>query len=283
MRHAIPRRDFLATSALVAGAALLGARPGLAKDERPEFGGFSIGIQSYSLRGYKVDEAIQHAKDLGFKHLEFFDGHFNVNSSAEEIDAMKEKMASLDLKMLGHGVNSFGKDHEANRKIFEFAKRAGIRNISAYPSADAFESLDQLVAEYDIRIAIHNHGPNSGYSKIVDVLNAVKDHHKHIGACADLGHFIRSGEDPVEAIRLLGDRLFGIHLKDFAEQKEQTRGVILGQGHLHVDGVFQALRMVNFPADGCLSLEYEERPENPLDDLKECLAIAQEAAEKAAA
>jgi sugar phosphate isomerase/epimerase len=283
MRHAIPRRNFLATSALAAGAAMWGARPALAKDEAPEFGGFLIGIQSYSLRGYKVDEAIQHAKDLGFKHLEFFDGHFSVNSSAEEIDAMKQKMASLDLKMLGHGVNSFGKDHEANRKIFEFAKRAGIRNISAYPSADAFESLDKLVAEYDIRIAIHNHGPNSGYSKIVDVLNAVKDHHKHIGACADLGHFIRSGEDPVEAIRLLGDRLFGIHLKDFAEQKDQTRGVILGQGHLNVDGVFQALRMVNFPADGCLSLEYEERPENPLDDLKECLAIAQEAAKKAAA
>jgi len=139
------------------------------------------------------------------------------------------------------------------------------------------------VAEFDIRIAIHNHGPNARYDKIVDVLRAVESHDPRIGACADLGHYIRSGEDPVEAIRLFGDRLFGIHLKDFAEQQENTRGVILGAGHLDVEGVFRALKQVNFPADGCLSLEYEENPDNPLDDVRQCYAIAKEASEKALA
>jgi sugar phosphate isomerase/epimerase len=155
--------------------------------------------------------------------------------------------------------------------------------LSADPTPDSFDSLDKLVAEYDIRIAIHNHGPSARYDKVVDVLKAVENHHPLIGACADLGHYIRSGEDPVEVIRLLKGRLFGIHLKDFAEQKADTKGVIIGRGHLNVDGVFLALRQVEFPIDGCLSLEYEENPEDPLADIRECLAIATEAAHKASA
>src|SRR5205823_903548 len=129
--------------------------------------------------------------------------------------------------------------------------------------------------------AIHNHGPGARYDKISDVLNAIKGHHPSIGACADLGHYIRSGEDPVRAINLFKGRLYGVHLKDFAEQKAKTRGVILGRGHLKVDEVFRSLRKVEFPSDGCLSLEYEEKPQDPIDDIKQCLAIAFEAARKA--
>jgi sugar phosphate isomerase/epimerase len=184
--------------------------------------------------------------------------------------------------MMGHGVNPFTSDHEANRRWFEFAKKAGIKNLSADPHEDAFDSLDKLCEEYQIRIAIHNHGPGARYDKVADVLNAVRGHHPMIGACADLGHYIRSGEDPVRAINLFEGRLFGIHLKDFAEQKEKTEGVIIGQGHLDVVGVFKALGKVNFPADGCLALEYEEHPEDPLADVKQCLAVADEAARKAA-
>ena len=103
-----------------------------------------------------------------------------------------------------------------------------------------------------------------------------------IGACADLGHYIRSAEDPVRAINLFEGRLYGIHLKDFAEQKSRTKGVILGKGHLDVVGVFKALRKVNFPADGCLSLEYEESPKDPVAEIRECLAVASEAAKQSA-
>jgi sugar phosphate isomerase/epimerase len=115
------------------------------------------------------------------------------------------------------------------------------------------------------------------------VLSAIKDHNPKIGACADLGHYIRSGEDPVRVINLLEGRLYGIHLKDFAEQKGDTKGVILGQGHLDVVGVFKALKKVDFPADGCLSLEYEENPKNPLADVQACLEAASEGAQKAMA
>jgi sugar phosphate isomerase/epimerase len=194
---------------------------------------------------------------------------------------MKKKFAELDLTCLGYGVSKFTKDHEANRKLFEFARKVGIRNLTADPDSGSFDSLDKLVSEFDIRIAIHNHGPSHRYNKVTDVLNAIRDHDPKIGACADLGHYIRSGEDPVEVIRLLKGRLYGVHLKDFAEKKEKTEGVILGKGHLDVPGVFRALAQVDFPADGSLSLEYEENKDNPLADIRECLAIARSAAKTA--
>jgi sugar phosphate isomerase/epimerase len=269
--------------AAAGAAALVGAgRFARAADKSNDYGGFDLGMQSYSLRAFPIDEALAEINKLGLTSVELFDAHFSSTSSDADIEAMKSKTRSLGIKMMGHGVNRFGPDHEANRRWFVFAKKAGIKNISADPSEDAFDSLDKLCDEFGIRIAIHNHGPGARYDKIADVLNAVRGHHPSIGACADLGHYIRSGEDPVRAINLFEGRLYGIHLKDFAEQKAKTHGVILGKGHLDVVGVFKALRQVNFPADGCLSLEYEENPKAPLADIKECLAAASEGAKQAA-
>ncbi|WDI43956.1 sugar phosphate isomerase/epimerase family protein [Bremerella sp. P1] len=278
----LSRRQFLAAASAAIAATAIPVRSSWAKYDPDRFPGFKVGLQSYSLRGFDVDKAINTAGELGCAHLEFYGGHFSPGSSADDIAAMKKKMADHGMVMLGHGVHGFSKDHAKNEALFKFAKAAGIKNLSADPSPDAFESLNKLVDKYDVRIAIHNHGPSHRYNTALDVLNAVKDHDPRIGACADLGHYIRSGEDPVEVIRLLKGRLFGIHLKDFAEQKERTKGVILGEGHLDVVGVFRALKQVDFPADGCLSLEYEENPKDPTEDIRQCLAIASEACKAAA-
>lgn len=275
------RRKFLGTAC--AAAAVIGTRRLVrAGDPSSAYGGFNMGMQSYSLRGFDVDRALVEINKLGLHSVELFDAHFPVQSTDAQIEAMKKKTKALGIQMLGHGVDRFTKDHEANRRLFEFAKKAGIRNLSADPSEDSFDSLDKLCEEYQIRIAIHNHGPRARYDKIADVLNAIRGRHPLIGACADLGHYIRTAEDPVRAIHLFEGRLYGIHLKDFAEQKDKAQGVILGKGHLDVVGVFQALRKVQFPADGCLSLEYEENPQDPLGEVRECLAVASEAAQKAA-
>ncbi len=276
----ISRRRLLAAGAGAAALSAIGWPRAARADSKP---GFVLGIQSYSLRSFPVDKALDDIKELGLHTVEFFEAHLSVGSTQEQIDQMKEKLAKRDIKLLAHGVNGFGKDHEANRRVFEFAKKAGIRNISADPSPDAFDSLDKLVEEYDVRIAIHNHGPGARYNKVEDVLKAIQGHDKRIGACADLGHYIRSGEDPVNVIRLLEGRLYGIHLKDFDAQKGDAKGVILGKGHLDVLEVFKALKKVNFPADGALSIEYEEHADNPMPDLRECVAIAREAEKKAAA
>jgi inosose dehydratase len=270
------RRSFLAAGA-VAGAAALAPRVP-ARAQAPA--GLNLGIQLYSLRGYKVDEALRHARDLGFKFVEFYSGMFPLDATPEAIAAMKKNLADLGLTISAHGVNRFTKDDAANRKMFDFAKAAGIRNFSADPDPDSFESLDRLVKEYDIRVGIHNHGPTHRYNKAVDVLRAVEKWDPRIGACADLGHYIRSGEKPTEVIRVLKGRLSGVHLKDFAEMQDKTKGVILGKGHMDVPAVMEALAAARFPADGALSIEYEENPQNPLADIRQCADAARAAIAK---
>ena len=264
----LSRRDLLSAATAIAAASSL---PGAARAADHDL---NLGIQLYSLRGYPVDEALRHAREIGFRYVEFWPGIFPLNSTPEQIAAMNKKLADLGLTISAHGVNGFGADAAANRKVFEFAKAAGIRILGADPAPEAFASLDELVKEFDIRIAIHNHGPKHRYNKVLDVLRAIEKHDERIGACADLGHFIRSGENPVEVIRLLKGRLYGIHLKDFQDQQEKTKGVILGKGHLDVPAVFAALEQVKFPADGALSLEYEENPKDPLADIRACFEVA---------
>ena len=236
-----------------------------------------LGIQLYSLRNFALNTALQHAKDLGFEQVEFYGGMFPVDSSDEKIAEIVGKVKSLGLTISSHGVNPFGKDFAANRRIFEFAKKVGLKTITAGPSPDSMDNLNDLVKEFNIRIAIHNHGPKDRFNKVADLLKAIEGRDERIGACADLGHYIRSGEKPVEVIRSLQGRLFGIHLKDFATMEEKAKGVLLGEGHLQCDAVFDALVKAKFPADGALSLEYEENPDNPIEDIRKCVATAKKA------
>lgn len=279
------RRRFLAlTSAAALGATFFDAprvleAAGLAKHKDP-FGGFPMGAQSYSLRNYHTLEAVRHLQGMGLHFVEFFRKHLDPAATQGQINETKTLLAEADIALAAHGVNSFTKNHEANRKVFEFAKRAGIRNITANPQPDAFDSLDKLVAEFDVRIAIHNHGPGSLYDTIASVARAVKGRHKLIGACVDTGHFIRSKEDPVKAVMELGPRVFGVHIKDEAKREKKSHNVIIGSGHLDLVGLFKALREVKFPADGALSLEYEANPANPIDDMKQCLEAARAAIAK---
>ena len=272
------RRSFLAGLVGSAGLGAVALSPmAQLMAQEAKAAGLKLGIQIYSLRGFPVEVALDHTKNLGFEEVEFFSGMFPLSASDEEIKKMVDKVKGLGLRISAHGVNGFTKDADANRKVFEFAKKAGIKNISAAPTPDSMDSLNDLVKEYDIRIAIHNHGPSDRFNKVVDVLRAIEGRDPRIGACADLGHFIRSGEKPVEVIRALAGRLYGIHLKDFAEMKENTRGVILGQGHLDCDALIQA----KFPADGAMSLEYEENPKDPIEDIRQCVATAKAALSKA--
>ncbi len=276
----INRRRFTAlasATAIVAGAAKFA--PTLQAAGKHSL---RLGIQLYSLRGFEknLDTALRHAKDLGFEQVEFYGGMLPIDASHETISEVKDKVAGLGMSISAHGVNRFGKDSTTNRKLFEFAKAAGIPTITADPDPESFANLDELVKEFNIRIAIHNHGPTSRYNKVVDVLRAIENHDVRIGACADLGHYIRSGERPTEVVRALKGRLYGVHLKDFAEMTNKTKGVILGKGHLDVAGVFAALVEVGFPADGALSLEYEENPKDPIAEIRECVTVAKNALSK---
>ncbi len=271
----LSRRQFLGAAAAASGAALLAqpARAGAAD----RFGGLPIGVQSFSFRKFSLPETIRHTQGLGLHYVEFCQLHIKPDASHEQLAQLRDTLRGANITMNAFGVQSFGGDHEANRKVFEFAKRAGIRNITANPEAAAFGSLEQLVEEYNIRICIHNHGPGALYDKLESVTRAVQDRHPLLGACVDTGHVLRSGQDPVEWVRTLGPRVFALHIKDVAEKQARTHNVVLGQGHLDVASLFRTLGEIKFPADGCISLEYESNPMNPVDDMKQCLNVAEKA------
>lgn len=270
------RRAFLAASAATCGAVALGRVAG-AKEPLP----LTLGIQMYSLRSFPVDKALDMVKELGLTRVEFYPQMLPVTDDAEKIAAFRKNLADRGLVLSGYGVNGFGKNADANRKVFEFAKAIGTSIILADPAPDSFESLDKLVKEFDMRIAIHNHGPTHRYNKVLDVVSAIEKYDRRIGACADFGHYLRSGERPLDVIRALEGRLYGVHLKDHAEMKANAKGVILGKGLIDVPAVMKALVDTGFPADGSLSLEYEENAGNPLADLKECVAAARAALDQA--
>jgi inosose dehydratase len=283
MFASLSRRRFMAVSAAAGGAMSLGISHLLDGQEKDPWGGFPIGVQSYSLRKFKLDEAVRHLQGMGVRYVEFAGTHLSPGASDAEINDALALLKRAGLKVSAHGVNRFTNDHDANRKLFEFARRIGARTITADPNPDSFDSLDKLVAEFDIRIAIHNHGPTHRYNKVQSVVSAIKDHDKRIGACVDCGHYLRSGEDPVKCVLTLGDRVHGVHMKDEAEMNTpKSANVVIGKGHLDVVGLFRALRQVKFPSDGALSLEYEANPDNPIDDMKACLQVAKDAIAKAA-
>ena len=260
----------------------MGQRRLMAAPKRDRFDGWPIGIQSFSLRRFNLDESIRHMQGLGIHFVEFYRKHVPIESTQLQLSELERKLKSSNIKMSSHGVNKFTSDHEANRLIFEFAKRAGLKNITANPTPDAFDSLERLVAEFDIRICIHNHGPGAPYDKIDDVVKAVKDRDPRIGSCVDTGHFIRSKEDPIEAVTRLSNRVFALHIKDEEKQEKKSRNVIIGNGFLDVTKLFQTLKKVNFPADGSISLEYEANADNPIDDIQQCLTVAEESIAKTA-
>jgi sugar phosphate isomerase/epimerase len=289
----LSRRAFLRSTA--AAATATAALPAVteAGDPKPKdpFGGFAVGLQSYTLREFKqLDQVLQRIRDLGLHFVEFYSGHVPLNSTEAQIKAVRNLCFEHDITPIAFGVERFTKDHDANRRIFEFARRLGVRYLSADPDPESFDSLDRLVAEFDIRIAIHPHGPVGAkqlhrWFSAERILKAVRDHDRRIGTCLDTGHLIRSAQppfneklDPAGQIRAMGARNFGLHLKD--HDNETRRDVVYGKGSLDVLSVLRALREVKF--QGYISIEYEANPENPIQDVRACLDVFRETVRKLA-
>ena len=234
-----------------------------------------MGVQSYSMRKMGLEAMLQATRSLELDAIEAFMAHLPYFSPREQWDGLKRTVSQSGVEVLAYGVVSFGADEQAARTIFEFAKAMGIPVITADPAPESFGYLARLCQEYRIRVAIHNHGPNTRYDTIRTVEDAMRGQPDWIGACIDTAHFLRSGEDPVAAARRFGKRVHAVHLKDV---KDRTRYTLLGAGDLDLVGFLRVLRRSGFK--GCLALEYEEKPDDPLPDLRACLQAIQGALRK---
>ncbi|MFP4055662.1 MAG: sugar phosphate isomerase/epimerase family protein [Candidatus Brocadiia bacterium] len=226
-----------------------------------------LGVQSYSFRKFKFLEAVRMTSDLGLPHIEPFPGHFRMNSPPERLAEVQKALAASNVTMNAYGVCGMGTDEGRNRAVFDFCKKLDISAISANPKPNSLDLLDKLVEEYDVRIAIHNHGPRATWRTADQMLQAIQDHHPHIGVCLDTGHLMRAGDDPVAAVGKLGQRLHGFHLKDV---NEQNHDVVMGTGRLDFLALFRAMAEVGF--QGFVSLEYEIHADDPVPGLTQSVA-----------
>ena len=287
------RREFVVGAlAGLAGATLAGsAAPAAPVALAPARTDLSLGIQSFTLRRYELEPMLDALVSLGIHQVELIPeleilyyrlgSHFPVSDDGAAIDRVVRAVTARGITISASGVHSIS-DAEDAKRLFDFAQRARIPLLTISPDDDMLEALDRLCTEHPkVRLGIHNHGPWTRYDKISDVEASLAGRAPNFGACVDTGHFIRSGEDPVEAVRRLGSRVHGLHLKDHAESGFFASSCLLGAGKLDLVGLFQVLREIGFGPDRALSLELERDSDGLLDEIAVCIGNAERAAAQA--
>lgn len=249
-------------------------------------GGFALGCQAYSFNRYTAFEAIEKTAAAGGKVIEFYPGQafspdqkdvrLDHHLSDENIQKLKEQLAKYHLKAVNYGVVGLPNNEAECRSVFEFAKKLGLRAVTSEPDPKAMDLIEKLVKEYDVMMAIHNHPkrPNDPNYKFWDphyVLSLVEGRDRRLGSCADLGHFVRSGIKPVDALKLLKGRVISSHMKDLNEFSPRAHDVPFGTGVSDIPAALDELKRQGF--DGNISIEYEYHWESSVPEIAQSVGF----------
>ena len=270
------RRDFLALAALGAGALACrstGARPSsVAPSATPPLP-FRLGIASYSLRNFPRARMIEMVKALGTPYVNLKSFHLPYELSPAEIAAARREIEGAGLTIVGGGTITFDDDSDAGvARYFEYAKAAGMPLVVATMDPKLLPRVARHAVLYDIPVAIHNHGPEDPhFPSPYDVLTAVKGLDRRMGLCIDVGHTVRTGTDVVRAARDAGDRLLDMHAKDLRDLKDEKSQCIVGEGAIPFPALFRQLAGMRY--SGCVNLEYEIEPDDPLPGMQRSMAF----------
>jgi sugar phosphate isomerase/epimerase len=268
IKNTLSRRDFARSGALVAAA--FAASPDLFALARQspsanEASPIRFGVASYTFRNFTRAQMIGFLKQLNVLELNAKDVKDHLPSDAQHESAALADYAAASIKPHAAGTIYFPKDEDADiRGKFEYCKRAGISVIVAGdPAPETLPRIEKFVKEYDIRFAIHNHGPEDKlWHSPLDVLKAVKNMDPRMGCCIDVGHTVRAGTDVVQSIKEAGPRLFNVHMKDLTSFQSKESQVAVGEGIMPVRGIFEALIAMKY--NGFVDLEYEIHPDDPM-------------------
>jgi sugar phosphate isomerase/epimerase len=232
-----------------------------------------LGLASYTFRNFERAQVIAWMKALRLDLLNCKDvkNHLPSTSVEAEQQAIDDYKAA-GIKLTAAGTIGFPKDEDEDiRAKFEYCKRAGIGVIVADPEVAVLPRLEKFVKEYDIRLAIHNHGPeHKVFHSPADVLKHIDGMDPRMGCCIDIGHTMRAGMNPVEAVRLVGPRLYDMHAKDLAKADAKDSQVAVGEGILPIRGIFAELMKIGYK--GNVDLEYEIHADDPMPGVIESFA-----------
>ena len=264
----IDRRRFLGAAA---GAGFLAGSQVLS-GARHDSAGFKLGVATYSLRKFPRTQAIAMIKQLNTPYVSIKEFHLPINSTPEEIARGRKEFADAGLIVLSGGVISFSKNDDADiRHKFEYAKMAGFPMITCMPTAETLPKVEKMVKEFDIKMALHNHGKSDkNFPRPEDALKAIEGMDSRCGLCIDVGHTAETGANVVDSIRMAGSRLFDIHIKDVRDMSNADSQVPVGDGKMPIPAIFQELKKLNYR--GGVMLEYEIDENNPLPGMSKSFA-----------
>ena len=275
-KQAHTRRRFLQWTGTAAAASLAGTRSGLAGETAAAAGDakksaktVKLGVASYTFRKFDLDKTLALTRRAGLKYICLKSMHLPLEAKPEQIAEAVKKVKAAGLTLYGCGVVYMSKESQV-QEAFDYAKAAGMTVIVAAPSPDMLPLVDKKVREYDISIAIHNHGPGdkvwptpeSAYEKI-------KDLDPRVGLCIDIGHTVRFGVDLAQAVTKYADRLKEFHVKDVTAASAKGACTQLGRGVIDIPAFLRAVLKANY--QGVLAYEYEADEADPLPGLCECV------------
>jgi len=266
------RRDFfLAGTCAVAGIYGLRTSESPAQETAQNASALELGLASYTFREFNRADCIAMAKRLTLRKMCFKSMHLEMDSTDEQCRRAAEECQRAGIDLYGCGVCYMNSDAEVVN-TFRYAKAAGMRVIVGVPSHELLPLVEEQVKETGILVAIHNHGPGDRlYPTSTSIMEKVENLDKRIGVCLDVGHTVRLGLDPVEAIFECGDRLHDIHLKDQSEAAEQSQTLVCGHGIIDFPAIIRALLQINY--QGVVGFEYEAEGKDPLAGLAESVGF----------
>jgi sugar phosphate isomerase/epimerase len=234
-------------------------------------GRLKLGVASYSMREFTLDQALDMARTLGVTHMTFKDVHVPRTDPPDATRALRAKIQAAGITIMGGGTITIPNDPAKIKKEFEYAKNAGFPLIFVDPEPAALDTIEQMAKTYDIKVAIHNHGPeDKRWPRPQDAYAAVKSRDKRLGLCIDIGHTTRTGTDPVQACRECRDRLYDMHVKDLAAKSDKESQVEVGRGVIDFPALFKTLIDIGY--QGQVGLEYEIKAKDPLPGMIESMA-----------
>jgi inosose dehydratase len=269
----LARRNFFKAGFFTSTALAISGSPrsmlaAVTKPQRPAFAGLKLGMASYTFRKFNLDQAIAMTKQAGAGYLSIKDFHLPYKSTPEERKDARQKIEAAGLVLISGGVIYMKNSEEEIRSLFEYAKDAGMPTIVASPDIEALDTVEKMVKEFNIRIAIHNHGPgDKKYPSPLDVMRLVKDRDQRLGLCIDVGHTVRLGLDPVPIIHECAPRLYDFHIKDETAAAPEGKPTEVGLGVIDIVGVLKALVEARYAFN--VGLEYEAKENDPLPGVME--------------
>ncbi len=260
------RRTFLTTS-----LAVLTPWPPLHNVERGNER-VRLGVASYSLRKFTRAQVIEMVKALGTPYINLKSVHLPYELPPDELAAARREIEAAGLQIVGGGTITFDEDSDDGvRKYFEYAKAAGMPVIVATADPPILPRIERFAKQYDIKVAIHNHGPeDKRFPSPYDVLKHVRNMDPRMGLCIDIGHTVRTGTDVVRAVADAGPRLLDMHAKDLRDLTAKASQCIVGEGAIPIAEIFRQLEAMRFA--GYVNLEYEIDADDPLPGMKQSFA-----------